>query len=518
MSNKIKIKFLNNIKQDERFVTKKILEVCPNTNLRDAHAARTHVVLTLSTENEILELLKEDSVAKLEKVGLKPMPPPYLAPARTVYVHKLRPYITDRRYLEILEEINSHSINPRVESVYIIPNKNQNTKTLKLICRTPDGADQLCNNGLFLYDINVDISNLRKEEYLEVNQCYKCFSFQHPTHQCTSTVDYCSICSKEHHYTQCTNKQNPSCKLCDGDHYAVSYTCPVRKLHIKNLVDQKQNKTKAQEDTALPLQKPVPQNNNENFPTLPNRYNQIQNSITTAETLVQAVVYVTDSQNIQRPNSNEAVTYQTAVKQKTPIESRNSQITVNSLQNTPTSNQPKSPVTSKSAIKEHEWEIKLGTWGNLADKLSGNNHYKYACIMNEFLVENDMTPIDINRIFEISDQIDAEASQENNENSKPKRKNKRKATFEKNQQHPTFSFNEFQFNLNSFQRSPTQSEPSLTSAPVRTPDSSMTDADVHRPASNDEYESNPNESDQEESHSESLDLHLSETQNLEKLE
>ena len=67
MSNKIKIKFLNNIKQDERSVTKKILEVCPNTNLRDAHAARTHVVLTLSTENEILELLKEDSVAKLRR-------------------------------------------------------------------------------------------------------------------------------------------------------------------------------------------------------------------------------------------------------------------------------------------------------------------------------------------------------------------------------------------------------------------------------------------------------------------
>ena len=272
MANKIRIKFLNNIRKDERFVTSKALEFCPTINLRDAHHAKTHVILTLSSEAEIISLLSDTAIEKFKEVGLKPLCPPKLYTDRTIYVTKLRPYITDLHYSEILDELNSYDGNPKIQKVFLIPNKSSYSKTLKLICETPEEATKACAEGIFLYDIQVSPENIRKETYTHIDQCFKCFSLNHATFKCPSEKEFCSICAQEHHYSKCTNKDNPKCKLCDGNHTAISYSCPVRKLHMQNLNEKQQ-----QAVNQMPTHNPqiattivtTPAIDKSNFPSLP---------------------------------------------------------------------------------------------------------------------------------------------------------------------------------------------------------------------------------------------------------
>lgn len=408
MSTKIKVRYLNNIKRDAQYVTSNVLRICPTVNIRDAHPANAFTVLTLSSDNELQSILAPSLMQKFEEVGLKPTPPPDHFPQRTIFITKLRPYITDRHYSDILREINSHEINPKVMRLHLIPNKSQYSKTLKVIFFSPEDAERACNQGIFMYDISVDPCSIRKDEYIDVEQCFKCFQYSHQIQNCKSTATICSICAQNHYYLHCTNKENPKCVNCEGPHSSVSYSCPIRKIQVKNKVDAKKQATSNSTINTTP---PPPDINNVNtFPAVftkqPQQINNVPNAWSSDNTGIQSsgnaatVVSNVNTPNAKTNSINNTLGNTAVLTPVQPIQSCD-HTTIPTCNNTSNIHR----VQPHSNIKSHEWEIKLHIWENLASRLSKNNHYKYGKIMNEFLIKNDMTPIDIDHIFEIASNV-----------------------------------------------------------------------------------------------------------------
>jgi len=76
--------------------------------------------------------------------------------------------------------------------------------------------------------------NIEKEHYQPVNQCLKCYQFDHNTPQCPKTSNVCSKCAIEGHTHKTCTAQFIKCMNCEGSHTAVSYACPMRKEALKN--------------------------------------------------------------------------------------------------------------------------------------------------------------------------------------------------------------------------------------------------------------------------------------------
>lgn len=111
--------------------------------------------------------------------------------------------------------------------------------------------------------VYLDIYRYNVDEYVApLLQCYKCFRFNHGAKICKATQK-CSICSEEHHYTQCTNPDEIKCINCKGPHMAISRDCPVKKMKIQ----EKHNRVtyaNAVTKTFNPMRK-----YEDNFPNLP---------------------------------------------------------------------------------------------------------------------------------------------------------------------------------------------------------------------------------------------------------
>ncbi|RVE45705.1 hypothetical protein evm_009613 [Chilo suppressalis] len=84
----------------------------------------------------------------------------------------------------------------------------------------------------------LDLFRFRVHEYnAPLLQCYKCFKFNHGAKICKS-IQICSICSEEHHYSQCPDNTVVKCVNCQGPHLSISRDCPIKKQRM----EEKKNK------------------------------------------------------------------------------------------------------------------------------------------------------------------------------------------------------------------------------------------------------------------------------------
>lgn len=85
-------------------------------------------------------------------------------------------------------------------------------------------------------NVQYELFSYRVFEYVPpLQQCYKCFKFNHSAKICNGK-QRCSICSGEHFYKECTKPNDISCVNCGGPHLAISKQCPVK---IKKLLEKK---------------------------------------------------------------------------------------------------------------------------------------------------------------------------------------------------------------------------------------------------------------------------------------
>ena len=151
-----------------------------------------------------------------------------------MFVSKLRPYIVNNTYENIISNINSSNVY-KVSSVFKLPNKQSgNISTLKLIFDSPEAVGYVLQNGLKLYDLTISPEQINKGEHIHIPQCFKCFSFCHVTRECRSQVQLCSICSGHHHFKSCPNPARLKCVSCEGSHHSTFARCPMRRMYLEN--------------------------------------------------------------------------------------------------------------------------------------------------------------------------------------------------------------------------------------------------------------------------------------------
>lgn len=110
---------------------------------------------------------------------------------------------------------------------------------------------------------SVDLNSWRFEvrQYVPpVKQCLRCLRYGHIAKFCKNS-ERCSICGEAHNYTNCrTSSKDAKCCHCNGNHIAISSTCPIK---IENIRSHKEKFEKKR--TYADVSK---QNNSTNFPSL----------------------------------------------------------------------------------------------------------------------------------------------------------------------------------------------------------------------------------------------------------
>ena len=262
---KLKIRFLANLRFDEFYVTRRLSEVCPDINIRDIHNTNSFAIIVLDSEVECNKLLQQDILSQLERFHLKPVPSQAYSSSKALFVTKLRPHVLKSSQDAILQDLNMHNEH-QARAVFVLQNKRLGIpSTLKILYNDPSAVDYVSKHGLRIFDLAISPENIHKEEHIEINQCFRCFSFCHKTKTCSSPVQKCSICAEHHHYKVC-NSNRTKCALCDGPHQATFVRCPIRLLHINNL-----NENTAR-SADIPV--PIPSTSGVNFPPLPSSHAQ----------------------------------------------------------------------------------------------------------------------------------------------------------------------------------------------------------------------------------------------------
>lgn len=115
--------------------------------------------------------------------------------------------------------------------------------------------------------VYLDLYRFKVNEYrAPLLQCFKCFRFNHGAKFCKGSQK-CSICSEDHHFSECQKEAEIKCINCHGPHLAISRDCPVKKNKIEENINR-QNYAKVAASFKNKENVNIVKNYNSNFPPL----------------------------------------------------------------------------------------------------------------------------------------------------------------------------------------------------------------------------------------------------------
>ena len=376
---KFKIRFLDGLKRDEFKLMEELSSVTP-LNIKDIFLTGEGAVANVGSYQELENLLTDESTNKLSTLKLKVTPYPDYKSECTVFIPKVKHFISNSPAEHLIHQINES--NTQIKACEVVYLKGKNYKqgdrmNLKIVFATPSNANLIFSNGLSIGIMNIEPQHIFKEEYIHLNQCFRCFAFDHVVRDCPAPSPTCSTCSGTHHFKTCTNKNKILCCLCGGNHIAVSHQCPVRKKVLVEIRKQKLNPDSSDKPSAKVIPKaPITDHNSNTFPTLPDSKPNAWTPkvLQTPQTLTGA----TSAQGDQYQNHHS----QPPKTPKEPSQQSNPQVIIHT------------PPPS-SELKDHEWEIRLDLWKALANRIAGPDHLKYVLIINSFLTQYNLSPIEL---------------------------------------------------------------------------------------------------------------------------
>ena len=378
MANRIKFDFLRNLRKTEMELLELITSICPELTPIDCFLARSHGLITFSRNQSTTILFTPETLQKFDRHNVKPRPPKAYYVEKSIFVSNVRPYITCLSAKELIANFNNLNEDLTAESIFTITTNNPNRAILKITLVSKEQVERALVQGLWLRGMKFEPENIQKEKENKVNQCYKCFSFEHSTKNCKQPNQICSICTENHNYRDCTAKDDPNkikCNNCGGKHISIARSCPTRKQkiqHQQQLEQVLQQQQMQQQQTNQP-----PQINLNNFPPLhPTTKNQ--------------------------PNSNQQIPQQTTSTNNPTAHvnhypsTNNPTVHVNHYPspNNSTANVKHYPSTNNN-FEEHEWEMKLTITDTFAKMCAKGNPETYLKIMNTFLTSVGLTPLNI---------------------------------------------------------------------------------------------------------------------------
>ena len=372
MANRIKFEFLQGIRKTEEELLTIIQSTCPDVTPIDCYVTRLFGLVTFVNTPNIDKLLKPDIIDKFTNHKLKPKPHQQYYTDRTLFAHNIRPYITNYPAIEIIDSIHNQNKDILVDSIFVVPTQNNYRHIIKITFKTTQVLERALVQGLWIKGILIEPQHLSREKTEQIKQCFRCFSFEHVTNKCNSKEQYCSICSEQHNYKQCPyqgNKEKTKCKLCLGNHIAIAKSCPKRKEAIQALNNLKQQQL--QNDVQInTIPSTSTRQQNEQFPSLRTRQ-PILNTPGEPNT-----GFWTQRKQQQQQQQNQSQHNQ-------PQKTQQSQ-----------QQQQQPPITDQ--YHAHEWEIKLSITKSYAEMASKGNPEKFLGIMNQFLINVGLSPLELN--------------------------------------------------------------------------------------------------------------------------
>jgi len=116
--------------------------------------------------------------------------------ARTIMAFRVGPSVLTHPAQVIKEEIATRN-DVSVEEIIIL--RSLKFPALKIRLTNSAEADKLIHKGVRAFSVIIPAYNLEKEKYQPVNQCFKCYQFDHSTSQCPKSTKICSKCAIEGH-------------------------------------------------------------------------------------------------------------------------------------------------------------------------------------------------------------------------------------------------------------------------------------------------------------------------------
>ncbi|MEL7522827.1 MAG: hypothetical protein AAGJ80_14635, partial [Cyanobacteria bacterium J06553_1] len=179
----------------------------------------------LANSQDMTPFLTTAGQKKLSEEGFNTITSPETKAKCTVVARKLDRTVLAKTVEAIIQEVATVNA-VTVLDVYKPPN----SRVAKIRCSAPEEAQKLLK-GFRLFSTSVPSYNVEPEDYIHIQQCYKCYQYNHYTKECTNK-QICSRCGDEGHFF--TGCQKPvKCHNCGGDHTAVSGSCPLKKEQVK---------------------------------------------------------------------------------------------------------------------------------------------------------------------------------------------------------------------------------------------------------------------------------------------
>jgi len=224
------------------------------TEVAVTHCFKVHngYKVVVAKPEQLTPFLSSTGQRTLAEQGFKPLPSPETKAKCTVVAKKIDKTILPRSCESIQAEVSAKN-DVTVVDVYKPPE----SRIVKIRCSAPEEAQKLLTRGIVMFNTSVPTYNVEPESFIQVDQCLKCYRFNHTKHTCTHE-QRCSRCGELGHFFATCNKTIKCCN-CEGQHVAVSGSCPKRKEIIKTKRQaQKQNNNPTYASTLRPLQTSTP--------------------------------------------------------------------------------------------------------------------------------------------------------------------------------------------------------------------------------------------------------------------
>ena len=191
---KVKVKFLNEITCDE-FQLMNQLNSALAINIVDVFITKSAAIVTLGSHNEIDSLLQPDIARKLAEHNLQIIPSPMRKSERTVFVAKVRHFVSKSPTEKLKQQINlSNSGKFEAIEVIIVPSTQHTEgmrRNLKVTFSSVAQASSARAEGFYIGDLKINPDSVSKEDFVEIKQCFKCFKYDHFANQCKAPHPLC---------------------------------------------------------------------------------------------------------------------------------------------------------------------------------------------------------------------------------------------------------------------------------------------------------------------------------------
>ena len=236
-SNSISVKLRTSKNEDRNTLWNRI-----TTTLKDNHILATKLIpydsgfrAILSSISDADNLFQSKCMRDLKKINVEPLTTQELIAQRTIIASNVDRFVYEKNEDQLLSNLTTIG-EYKIDSLFKLPRYN----SLKITFDSIANTTKVLQQGLRVCNISIPATSLKRDRYVNVTFCYKCYRMDgHTAKNCDKPPDFkiCSTCcDTSHTYRDCTAMAaNYKCVNCGENHKTTSYACKMRKVKVAEL-------------------------------------------------------------------------------------------------------------------------------------------------------------------------------------------------------------------------------------------------------------------------------------------